>query len=485
MGDKGEKNKPGDPGSGDASADGMPKDAPVPFAYNPLLQPEENPLLPFTAAGPLLLARNAAPGSRTDFEQYRFNQMKDLVDHGVPQELEDVGEALWDAARAIRDAERELKTYFDEVDPDWEGETKEAFDAWGTQLRKEHSQAQRVCGHRGFAPQGRGHRAGDGPALDARAERGRGCGRRGRIRHREQGSRQVPEGRPQAQARPARTGEAELLLPGRAAEHEHGGEGPSCVRGAPERGNSAGASVSPPPRPRSRGWLWRCRPSHRPVQRGESLSRGIRPCAGAVRSRGRARDQQNRPGRADVSPERTDRSGEVRRDRHRQRPARSRGARRSVADATDQSAWHAAEWSSERSGRRAAWEPAARRTGGSADRPGCTPASWSSGSRHLWAATSLRAAADQYRADRADRAHRPCWASASDAAGSHEPGHHCAHRARRRTDGPPRARTPWTDGRSTGHGGSKRRWPWNGLRLRSRIAAWRGCGRYAEPLRCR
>ncbi|WP_139141120.1 WXG100 family type VII secretion target [Streptomyces qinglanensis] len=136
MGDKGEKNKPGDPGSGDASADGMPKDAPVPFAYNPLLQPEENPLLPFTAAGPLLLARNAAPGSRTDFEQYRFNQMKDLVDHGVPQELEDVGEALWDAARAIRDAERELKTYFDEVDPDWEGETKEAFDAWGTQLRK-------------------------------------------------------------------------------------------------------------------------------------------------------------------------------------------------------------------------------------------------------------------------------------------------------------------------------------------------------------
>ncbi|MFI7242553.1 hypothetical protein [Streptomyces qinglanensis] len=137
MGDKGEKNKPGDPASGGGSTDEMSKDAPIPFAYNPLLQPEANPLLPFTAVGPLLLlARNAAPGSRTDFEKYRFNQMKDLVDQGTPQELEDVGEALWDAARAIRDAERELKTYFDEVDPDWEGETKKAFDDWGRKLRK-------------------------------------------------------------------------------------------------------------------------------------------------------------------------------------------------------------------------------------------------------------------------------------------------------------------------------------------------------------
>ncbi|MEU2724822.1 WXG100 family type VII secretion target [Streptomyces smyrnaeus] len=135
MGGKGDNNEVDwDSGKG-YSADEMPKEAPIPMEYNPLWQSDTNPLLPYTAGGPLLVLRNPAPGSTTDFEKYRVKQMKSLVDAGTPQELEDVGEALWNAARSIKSAERELKTYFEETDPDWEGEAKRGFDAWATKLQ--------------------------------------------------------------------------------------------------------------------------------------------------------------------------------------------------------------------------------------------------------------------------------------------------------------------------------------------------------------
>ncbi|MFE0873929.1 hypothetical protein ACFW4X_03425 [Streptomyces smyrnaeus] len=135
MGDKGDKDEVDwDSGKG-YSAEEMPKEAPIPMEYNPLWQTDTNPLLPYTAGGPLLVLRNPAPGSTTDFEKYRVKQMKALVDAGAPQELEDVGEALWNAARSIKSAERELKTYFEETDPDWEGEAKREFDAWATKLQ--------------------------------------------------------------------------------------------------------------------------------------------------------------------------------------------------------------------------------------------------------------------------------------------------------------------------------------------------------------
>ncbi|MBO8193799.1 hypothetical protein ITI46_19345 [Streptomyces oryzae] len=137
MGGKSDKNEPVDPYSGKGfSADEMPKDASIPMAYNPLWQPDQNPLLPYTAGAPLLLAPNAPKGPITPFDSYRLNQMVDLVKPSAPQDLEDVGEALWDAARAIKAAERELKTHFDEAEADWEGEAKRAFHEWGINLRK-------------------------------------------------------------------------------------------------------------------------------------------------------------------------------------------------------------------------------------------------------------------------------------------------------------------------------------------------------------
>jgi uncharacterized protein YukE len=136
MGDKGE-NESLDPYSGKGySAEEMPKDAFIPMEYNPLFQSDQNPLLPYTAGGPLLVAPNGATTPDTPFDSYRLNQMVDLVEPSVPQDLEDAGEALWDAARAIKAAERELKTYFEEAESGWEGEAKDAFHKWGKGLLK-------------------------------------------------------------------------------------------------------------------------------------------------------------------------------------------------------------------------------------------------------------------------------------------------------------------------------------------------------------
>ncbi|MFE0766379.1 hypothetical protein [Streptomyces smyrnaeus] len=140
MGGKG-NNEPVDPFTGKGySADEMPKDPTLPAEFSPFLPPPSTTRKPelFRAPGAGPLAPPAAGSAgNTDFEPYRLNQMVDLVEDASPQDLEDVGDALWDAARSIRKAEEELKTYFDEVESEWEGKTKEEFSKWAKSLRRE------------------------------------------------------------------------------------------------------------------------------------------------------------------------------------------------------------------------------------------------------------------------------------------------------------------------------------------------------------
>ncbi|GAA2103678.1 hypothetical protein GCM10009801_78760 [Streptomyces albiaxialis] len=78
-------------------------------------------------------APRGSAGERTDFETARLNDMVDLVQSSIPSDLIDVGDALWEAGRAIKKAEEELKTYFEEVD--WDGDGKGSFARWGRKLR--------------------------------------------------------------------------------------------------------------------------------------------------------------------------------------------------------------------------------------------------------------------------------------------------------------------------------------------------------------
>ncbi|MFG3253603.1 hypothetical protein [Streptomyces sp. NPDC048172] len=80
-------------------------------------------------------APRGSGGERSDFETARLNDMVDLVESSIPEDLIDVGDALWNAAGAIKKAEEELKTYFEEVD--WDGESKSEFARWGRKLRAE------------------------------------------------------------------------------------------------------------------------------------------------------------------------------------------------------------------------------------------------------------------------------------------------------------------------------------------------------------
>ncbi|UNZ17061.1 hypothetical protein [Streptomyces sp. 891-h] len=139
MGDKGKK-EPVDPFTGQGyTADEMPEDPTLPMEFSPFLQPpttQKPELFRAPGAGPLAPPAAGSSGT-TDFEPYRLNQMVDLVEDASPQDLEDVGDALWDAARAIRKAAEELKTYFDGVEPDWKGEAKEQFSKWATGLHRD------------------------------------------------------------------------------------------------------------------------------------------------------------------------------------------------------------------------------------------------------------------------------------------------------------------------------------------------------------
>ncbi len=145
MGGKG-NNESVDPYTGKGyTADEMPEDPVLPAEFSPFLNPPKMRKPSATQKPELFRAPGAGPlappvvgsGGGTDFEPYRLNQIVDLVQDAVPEELEDVGDALWDAARAIRKAAEELKTYFDGVDSGWKGEAKEHFSTWATGLHRD------------------------------------------------------------------------------------------------------------------------------------------------------------------------------------------------------------------------------------------------------------------------------------------------------------------------------------------------------------
>ncbi|GHJ24856.1 hypothetical protein G3260_005148 [Streptomyces albus] len=135
----GEKEEP-DPFSGAGySADHMPKDPTLPQEFSPFLK--DTPPELFRKPGEGRLAPLAPPGSApgttaTPFDTYGLNQMVDLVEDASQGDLEDVGDALWDAARDLRKAAAELKTYFAGVEDEWDGEAKKAFTKWGDDLHK-------------------------------------------------------------------------------------------------------------------------------------------------------------------------------------------------------------------------------------------------------------------------------------------------------------------------------------------------------------
>ncbi|MEU0688262.1 WXG100 family type VII secretion target [Streptomyces uncialis] len=76
-------------------------------------------------------APSISPG-RTSFESHRLNDMIDLVQNTNPAELEEAGNALWNARDAIKKAAEALKGHIGQ--PDWEGEAGEAFRRWGQAL---------------------------------------------------------------------------------------------------------------------------------------------------------------------------------------------------------------------------------------------------------------------------------------------------------------------------------------------------------------
>ncbi|MFB7089989.1 hypothetical protein [Streptomyces sp. NPDC056296] len=69
---------------------------------------------------------------RTNFENYRLNDMIDLVEQTNPEDLTSSGEALYSARTAIAEAAGELKGHIERVH--WVGESGDAFRKWGRSL---------------------------------------------------------------------------------------------------------------------------------------------------------------------------------------------------------------------------------------------------------------------------------------------------------------------------------------------------------------
>ncbi|MEV8454230.1 hypothetical protein AB0467_16055 [Streptomyces sp. NPDC052095] len=69
---------------------------------------------------------------RTSFEGHDLNAMIDLIEHSNPENLEEAGEALLKARRAISKAANDLGDFIKDVD--WEGESGTAFRDWGKGL---------------------------------------------------------------------------------------------------------------------------------------------------------------------------------------------------------------------------------------------------------------------------------------------------------------------------------------------------------------
>lgn len=76
--------------------------------------------------------RGSGSSGRTSFEGHELNAMIDLIEHSNPEQLEEAGEALWNARSSLNDAAQELSDFIGAVD--WEGESGTAFRDWGKGL---------------------------------------------------------------------------------------------------------------------------------------------------------------------------------------------------------------------------------------------------------------------------------------------------------------------------------------------------------------
>lgn len=76
--------------------------------------------------------RGSGSSGRTSFEGHELNAMIDLIQHSNPEQLEEAGEALWNARSSLNDAAQELSDFIGAVD--WEGESGTAFRDWGNGL---------------------------------------------------------------------------------------------------------------------------------------------------------------------------------------------------------------------------------------------------------------------------------------------------------------------------------------------------------------
>lgn len=76
------------------------------------------------------LLQSLMPG--TAFDECELNDLIDLVEDAKPQDLEDVGNALWSAAARLKSAGSELKKHVSDVH--WDGEAATSFREWGDRL---------------------------------------------------------------------------------------------------------------------------------------------------------------------------------------------------------------------------------------------------------------------------------------------------------------------------------------------------------------
>ncbi|MFG7941705.1 hypothetical protein [Streptomyces cacaoi] len=76
------------------------------------------------------LLQSLMPG--TAFDECELNDLIDLVEDAKPQDLEDVGNALWSAAARLKSAGSELKKHVSDVH--WDGEAASSFREWGDRL---------------------------------------------------------------------------------------------------------------------------------------------------------------------------------------------------------------------------------------------------------------------------------------------------------------------------------------------------------------
>jgi uncharacterized protein YukE len=73
-------------------------------------------------------------GATSEFDNQELNHMLEMVEGTKPAHLEDAGQALWGASKAISDAAEELRKNIKTAGDDWHGEAGKAFEKWGGKL---------------------------------------------------------------------------------------------------------------------------------------------------------------------------------------------------------------------------------------------------------------------------------------------------------------------------------------------------------------